>query len=822
MRRYAILGLVAFGFTGVLGMKQAAVAGAGPPQCGPLHAAARSCGHVATPYESTLPSAQLGLPISRASRLHVRHGTNRVLFRASTVRLPGRDLRNLAPAEGGREVVTLTPGIRHPAPGSTLLFAPGRLVPQGLAAVVDTVTVNPDGSLAVAAHDGSLSDIYRSLSFAGTSHVGSGLQVIRIGPRGRRTRLPAHAASAVPFSCKTSGNRTISVTADLSKTWVSPTIDLGSRVFAIRVISRPTFSLGVSFSGSAECSLGSYFALAAPIPAVPGLVVSISPYFTLTASGEVSANVSWDPTIAMEAKVEGGKVSKFVSFTSKAEGGASGSAAVSLAGGIEVKISVAKQAGFAAKLGPQVMVVASVSGSTSRGLKACIDVSSEIDISVELFAHVLFVDANMVLYRGGFFHSTLFHRCAPAGGSVSGSGGGGGSASGGGTSTVGGSGYGYAGPASLSASNNGGQLAVQLANFPAGTTYYFCHTGAGYPTGGSIVARGEFTVTAPNQTILSGLCGGSGNFWIGLQATDGHDYYSDQVFLGSASPPASPPPAFPPPPGTLSASNNNGQLAVQLSGFPLGTTYFFCHSGNPGEWPTGGVITSNGSVNVTSANQSWASGLCSGRGNAWIGMQGTDGRDYYSNQVNLEAPATPGAEVSASNNNGQMVVQLQGYPLGTTYFFCHSGNPGEWPTGGVITSNGSVNVTSANQSWASGLCSGRGNAWIGLQAPDGHDYYSNQVNLEAPATPGASIAVFGGGGQLAVQFTSFPTGLTYYFCHAGPPSAYPYGGTITSHGPITLSSPNLTTGTLCSGSGNTWVGVQATDGHDYYSNQIII
>jgi hypothetical protein len=120
------------------------------------------------------------------------------------------------------------------------------------------------------------------------------------------------------------------------------------------------------------------------------------------------------------------------------------------------------------------------------------------------------------------------------------------------------------------------------------------------------------------------------------------------------------------------------------------------------------------------------------------------------------------------------------------------------------------------------LCSGRGNAWIGLQATDGADYFSNQVNLEAVATAGASITASGNGGQLYLQVTNFPLGTTYYFCHTGDPSSYPTGGSVPNHGQITVSSANQSFGPLCSGSGNFWVGVQATDGHDYYSNQVTL
>ena len=256
----------------------------------------------------------------------------------------------------------------------------------------------------------------------------------------------------------------------------------------------------------------------------------------------------------------------------------------------------------------------------------------------------------------------------------------------------------------MSVSNSGGQLAVQLSNFPLGTTYFFCHSGSGYPTGGTVTSNPPVNVTSPNQSFTA--CPGTGNFWIGLQGTDGHDYYSNQVTLAPA------------PPASVSVSPSGSQLAVQLSNFPLGTTYFFCHSGSG--YPTGGTVTSNPPISVTSPNQSFTA--CSGTGNFWIGLQGTDGHDYYSNQVTL-APPPPSVSVSPSGNH--LAVQLSNFPLGTTYFFCHSGSG--YPTGGTVTSNPPVSVTSPNQSFTA--CTGSGNFWIGLQGTDGHDYYSNQVTI---------------------------------------------------------------------------------------------
>lgn len=98
---------------------------------------------------------------------------------------------------------------------------------------------------------------------------------------------------------------------------------------------------------------------------------------------------------------------------------------------------------------------------------------------------------------------------------------------------------------------------------------------------------------------------------------------------------------------SVSASNNNGQLAIQLSNFPLGVSYFFCHAGSG--YPTGGSVPNHGSFNVTSPNQSWSSGLCAGSGNYWIGVQATNGQSYYSNQVALSGPTSPGVSQYAGH-----------------------------------------------------------------------------------------------------------------------------------------------------------------------------
>ena len=281
-----------------------------------------------------------------------------------------------------------------------------------------------------------------------------------------------------------------------------------------------------------------------------------------------------------------------------------------------------------------------------------------------------------------------------------------------------------AGRGSVSISNNNGQMAVQVRQFPTGNTPYFCHAGnsSEYPTGGTVTGRGQVNITSPNQNWSSGVCTGghNTNMWIGFQGTDGHDYYSNQTIIDVAARPGA----------SVSVANNNGQMLVQVAGFPTGTTPYFCHAGSSSEYPYGGVITARGQVGIASANQSWASGLCSGghNTNMWIGFQGTDGHDYYSNQVVIDVAATPGAKAAVFGSSSQMSLEISGFPTGRNYWFCHQGDPSQYPYGGAVIGRGHIDVGSPNGTYGP-LCSGSGNAWIGVQGADGHDYYSNQISL---------------------------------------------------------------------------------------------
>jgi len=204
-------------------------------------------------YTATLRITDSGGATSTALRTVVIARKDKVVFKRTTVRLSPADLITLTPMSASSELVRLRAGLATPRARQTLLVPPGPLAPRGLVAVVDTASRGADGTTTVSAHDGGLSDAYQNLDAARSSPVGGALLLSRATADGRRRFLGPHADKAVPFSChKPAGSDSLSVTADLSKTQISSVISLSARTFQLVVISKPVFSLGASFSGTAE------------------------------------------------------------------------------------------------------------------------------------------------------------------------------------------------------------------------------------------------------------------------------------------------------------------------------------------------------------------------------------------------------------------------------------------------------------------------------------------------------------------------------------------------------------------------------------------
>lgn len=104
-------------------------------------------------------------------------------------------------------------------------------------------------------------------------------------------------------------------------------------------------------------------------------------------------------------------------YRSSVSAGANGSGTLSVEGGLSVTVSAGKQAGLELTAGPE--LTAKLSAGSGR---TCLDVSSDVALQVQLFAHILkFVDVTVTLYSGHFNNSPLFSSCTPGSAGSSGS-----------------------------------------------------------------------------------------------------------------------------------------------------------------------------------------------------------------------------------------------------------------------------------------------------------------------------------------------------------------------------------------------------------------
>ena len=124
-------------------------------------------------------------------------------------------------------------------------------------------------------------------------------------------------------------------------------------------------------------------------------------------------------------------------FHSQATASATGSAALVLEGGVTTYPSRLRMPRGSKQTGPRPERCLTASITTASGGQSCLKGESAIEADVKLFAHVLFVNADLTLYHGEFLHSTFLNICVASGGSPSGSGGGGNGQTGGNGGTSG-------------------------------------------------------------------------------------------------------------------------------------------------------------------------------------------------------------------------------------------------------------------------------------------------------------------------------------------------------------------------------------------------
>jgi hypothetical protein len=380
---------------------------------------------------------------SSVRRTVVVGGRNVKVYRSNVVRLPASSVTAIRPVDTTHESLTLAAGSPTPSKGQTLWVGRGSLDPFGIIGVVQSAASNPDGTSTATVANGTLRDLFKKLAVVSTSRLGSKANLAYVSHG--RIRSHAVSSSVVPFTCKDSGtsaSATVDVNVDLSKTRISTTINLAARIFSFGVIAKPTFAMSLGFQGKVTCQLQSDLGLIIPVPSVPGLVITASPYFDLSVSGAISATATFNPALFLYVARVPGDNSNFYQYNATTTASATGSASITLEGGIEIGVSEAEVAGLKVDVGPEITVSASDIGGGTK----CVKVQSDIAISAQLYAHAFgFVDATLTFYNGHYLQTTLLNKCTTGPSAPSGSG----SAppsQGGGSGSPGGSSVPYTGP----------------------------------------------------------------------------------------------------------------------------------------------------------------------------------------------------------------------------------------------------------------------------------------------------------------------------------------------------------------------------------------
>ena len=640
-------------------------------------------------YSATLTIVDSAGQKSSARRVVVVGGTaNQLQLKSTTVRLGASAVASIVPLGSQSESFTLARGVAKPKVGQVLLVGRGKLVPDGLIAVVRTVTSSSAGAITVTATDGTLSEVYAKLAAVATGTVGATVRVVGSAARSAPssefgTTVPA---SAVPFTCSRSLGRPVQVSADFSNTHIGAYIDLARGFFEFDALVKPVFSVGVQFSGTATCELKDGFGLNVPVPAIPGLVVTVAPLFTLSASGEIDLTATWDPTFyfGVVRSPNAADNTKDLVYRSSAAASAGGSATVSIEGGLSVIVSAGKAAGLELDAGPELTATRSVGSGES-----CLDLSSDVAVQVELSAHFLrFINVSLTLYDGHFDNSSLYSKCTS--GTAASSGGGsaappqsGGSSSGGSP----GSGQPYLGP-----------TVTETTGSTARTWTDYVHAGG---TQGPTLAANR-SVGIACRTV--GFKVADGNTWwylVGSSPWNAGYYVSSDAFYndGATSGPlrgtpftdasvpectnmagATPTPVTPP----TSPPSGSGKTYAETTG---GVTHTWTDYSSAGG-SQGPSIASNATVQVACK----VTGFKVADGNTWWYQiaSGPWNDAYY-------------ASSDAFYNNGQTSGSLNGTPfVDGNVPDCAGPTPPPPPPGTVAETTGSVTHTWTNYANAGG------------------------------------------------------------------------------------------------------------------------
>ena len=358
-----------------------------------------------------------------------------IVPKPTTVTLTGSDITAVSGDPAATQTVTLTAGVPVPAVGQVLVASASATAPDGLLGTVTATAGGTGGAHVVTLSPATLDQAYSTFDVS-TSQVLTDSDIVQApaSSAGQTLTTDATPLSGTPlpaqdladqtaglgfdlsnaaFTCKGSGNPTITLTADLSKTQVDLTLittDPLTPSIHFLVSADPIFNINVGFTGTLTCQLADAGFLQAhiPVPGTPDLMVDLSPVVTLDADGQVSIDFQWDPR-AMYGFDEGRGLNMVDhGFGSSGSVGVKATADADLYLGLHADISLAGRVGVGGDLGPD--LPASYDSSTG-----CVTVDGQLKVDLTANANIFVKNWTFTLATGVFDTRQLYHACGAAG-----------------------------------------------------------------------------------------------------------------------------------------------------------------------------------------------------------------------------------------------------------------------------------------------------------------------------------------------------------------------------------------------------------------------
>jgi hypothetical protein len=366
----------------------------------------------------------------------------------TTVTLTGSDVAGVSGDPAATETVALAAGVPAPAVGRVLAAPVSATAPDGLLGTVTAVTAGTGGTHVVTLSPATLDQAYstfdvstsqvltdsdvvpaqagpgaaspgQTLTAAATPLYGPRAPVPTAGPELQARDLSAStpalsfSLSALKFSCQskdtgTGAGPSIALTADLTKTSVDLSLDANPSAPNIHflITAYPVFNLNVGFTGTVVCQLSEpdLLKVRIPIPGTPGLVVTLSPVISLSATGQASVDFQWTPRMAVGFDKGPGVSTDVHAFGSSGNVAASATASADLFVGTHADISLAGRVGVGGDFGPDLPV-------TYDAAKVCVTVDGQLKADLTASADVFVKNWTFALAEGDFGNRQLYQKC---------------------------------------------------------------------------------------------------------------------------------------------------------------------------------------------------------------------------------------------------------------------------------------------------------------------------------------------------------------------------------------------------------------------------